>query len=208
MTLDAGGADAGPAVDAGPEPCESWLIEYSLQGSEFEIRNTLLGAGDAINTIGPGRARLRFSGDDTGPKAGPVLLLDYEMKMDFDVAMVVTDITTTAGPDDCGVAMGTRTSSVVTWSSPVRGYRSQGTVTCGASEFLCGAAGLPQNMPVAQDSTSDQALMPFVFEGPDSFASFTMSEVEVPNDDAGDTFLRLSGVEVSRRCAAIPPDCN
>lgn len=206
--LDSGTVDAGQLVDAGPEPCDSWLIEYALMDSKFEIRNTPFNAGDAVNAIGPGRVRLRFSGDDSGPKPGPVLLLEYAMKMQFEVAMVATDINVQAGPDDCGVAMGTRTSSSVTWGSPIVGYHSAGTVTCMASEFLCGAAGLPLNMAVSKDTTTNQDLSPFVFPSADDFGAFTMSEVEVPNEDPGDTFLSFSGVEVSRRCAAIPPNCN
>jgi len=207
--VDAGGAvDAGEVVDAGPEPCESWLIEYDIDGSEFEIRNTPFGAGDAINQVGPGRLQLRFPGDEAGPQAGDVVMLQFSLDMTFAVSMVETDVTITSGPADCGVAMGSRTSSVVTWSSPIAGYRSQGTITCNAGELLCGAAGLPVGEPVTQDETHDQPLMPFVFADEDNFTHFTMAEVEVPNDDAGDTFLRLEGTQVTRRCAALPTDCN
>ena len=128
--------------------------------------------------------------------------------MEFSVAMVETDVDITAGPDDCGVAQGTRTSSVVAWTTPVAGYHSLGTVTCNASELLCAAAGLPVGEPVPQDSTHDQPLMEFLFPGADDFSSFTMAEIEVPNDDAGDTFLRLEGTQVRRSCVPAPSNCD
>lgn len=200
--------DSGVIPDAGPQACESWLIEYDLSGSEFEIRNTPFGAGDAVNAVGPGRLQLRFPGQEGGPELGEVVLVRYELAMEFEVAGVATDVDVTAGPEDCGVAMGTRTSSVVEWSTPIADYRSMGTVTCNATEFLCAAAGLPVGEPVARDSTHVQPLMPFVFGGADDFSSFTMAEVEVPNDDAGDTFLRLEGVQTSRSCVPLPTSCE
>ena len=200
---DAGSVAPDSGVDAGPEPCEGWLVEYDLAGSEFEIRNTPFGAGDAVNVVGPGRVQLLFDGDEaSGPTEGAVRMLRYELAMRFMVSAVETDVTVTAGPEDCGVATGTRTSSVVAWATPIAGFHSEGTITCKDSEFLCGAAGLPLDQPVVQDETTDQAIMPFQFAGADDFSRFTMDEVEVPNDQVGDTFLRLTGVEITRRCAA------
>jgi hypothetical protein len=196
--------DAGVAVDAGPEPCEAWLIEYDLDGSEFEIRNTPFGAGDAVNAVGPGQLQLLFPGDEAGPKEGEVRLIKYTLQMQFDVAMVETDVEINAGPDDCGVALGARTATVVAWSTPMRGAHSQGTITCRDSEFICGAANLPKDMPVTQDTTVDQPLEAFDFGAAQGFSAFTMAEVEVPNDQAGDTFLRLQGAESTRRCVRRP----
>lgn len=207
---DSGVAPADSGVDAGPQPCEAWQVEYALTGSEFEIRNTPFGAGDAVNVVGPGTLVLLFPGDEaSGPTAGEVRMLQYTLAMEFEVPLgtagnVATDVDITAGPEACGVAVGTRTSSVVAWSTPLTGYHSMGTVTCNASEFLCGAANLPVGQPVVQDTNTDQALMPFLFAGDADFSSFTMAEVEVPNDQAGDTFLRLKGAEVSRSCVAQP----
>lgn len=200
-----GGAvvDAGPN-DAGPVPCESWVIEYDLTGSEFEIRNTPFMAGDQNNVVGPGSLRLRFEGTEGGPEDGEVRLLQFRLTTNFTISDVETDIEVTAGPEDCGVMTGTRTSSAVAWDGPVRGYRAQGTVTCRASEFLCGAAGLEVDTPQMRDNTSDQIFESFVFDAADNFSNFTMSEVQIPSDDAGDAFLRLRGTEVSRLCLPLP----
>jgi len=201
--------DASPGTvqaDAGGT-CETWIVDYDLTGSKFDIRNTPFGLGDATNDIGPGTLQLRFTdiGGDIG--AGSASLLSYQMAMKFEVMSVVSDLIAESGPDECGIAKGMFATETLTWSSPLAGYRVHGTITCQASEQLCTLANLPHNTAKPVDDTSDQALNSFVVTSSAGTSSFTMDFVQVPNDDAGDTFLRLVGTETARICVPSP-NCN
>ncbi len=197
--------DAGE--DLSPQPCESWFIDYALEPMGFDIRQTPFGLGNKDNSVGPGRLRLRFSGDDSGPSDGKVTIVGYEYKLRFEVSGVETNLMVAAGPSLCGVTQGERRGSTVGWSTPTSGVHTMGTITCRASGFLCDVAGYPKDTPVVQDTRIDQPMQPFEFAGADDYSSFTMSEIEVPNEDPGDTFLRFSGREVARRCVALPAGC-
>src|SRR6185369_4385204 len=55
---------------------------------------------------------------------------------------VTTNTTSKATPDACGVvATGTLVGNTVRWQTPVRGYRTDGTLTCTGS--FCGDFGVP-----------------------------------------------------------------
>ena len=131
---DAGGSgvmDSGsgsPGIDGG-NVCETWVVEYELSGSKFDIRNTPFGAGDASNDIGPGTLKLRFMDDNGSLGAGAVSLISYNMTMNFDVNMVLSELTGEAGPDECGVTSGDYSAGAITWSGPMRGYHVEGTIT-------------------------------------------------------------------------------
>jgi hypothetical protein len=210
-TVDAGNVNPDATsgtfqADAGGT-CETWIVDYELSGSKFDIRNTPFGAGDAANDIGPGTLQLRFTNDNGDLGAGSASLLSYRMKMDFDVMMVVSELNAESGPDECGIAKGDFAAGALTWSGPLANYRVYGTITCNASEVLCTLADLPHEVAKPIDDTTDQALNPFAVTSSAGTSSFTMDFVEVPNDDAGDTFLRLVGTETARVC--VPkPSCN
>lgn len=179
------------------EDCDAFMIEYDLAGSQFEIRNTPLGAGDATNDIGPGRLRVRYPAVSGAKANGPVALIEYTNVMQFTVNQVETDMIASAGPDTCGISTGDFNNGIIEWSGPILNYQSKGEVTCHAGELVCGLANLPNGEPVDRDTETDQDLNPFVFL---EDGSFTMEWVEIPNDDAGDTFLSLKGREVVRIC--------
>lgn len=183
------------------------MIEYALEPVGFEIRETPFGLGDQDNIVGPGRVRLRFEGTESGPVAGEVIMLELQYKLDFTISDVDTDLNAVAGPVDCGVAVGSRSGDSIVWGTPVKDVRTTGTLLCRASQFLCDAAGLPKDVPMARDRVADQPLQPFVFTDAEDFSGFVMAETEVPNEDPGATFLRFSGNELSRRCVPLPPDC-
>lgn len=201
--------DAGTMTDGGDTSvCETWVVEYDLsQDAQFEIRNTPFGRGDSTEDIGPGSLRLRFPDADGALGTGEVTLLEYRMEMEFTVADVATDITVEAGPDECGVATGDYDGDRIAWTSPIRGYHSFGSVTCNAGEVVCAFADLPDGEPDPRDGTTDQDLMPFAFTSSTSTVppnGFVMDWVEIPNDDAGDTFLRFVGREITRTCVRAP----
>jgi hypothetical protein len=204
-TPDSGTPDSGDT-----SVCERWIVDYDLMPAQFDIRNTPFGRGDKTNEVGPGSLRLSFPNQSNAIANGEVALLEYKLEYDFTVADVVTDITNEAGPQECGVADGTYDGARVTWSTPVRGYHSYGTITCNAGEVVCAFANLPDGEPSPRDSTRDQDFMPFIFTSSTSTVippnGFIMEYVEIPNDEAGDTFLRFTGRESARVCVRAP-DC-
>jgi hypothetical protein len=183
--------------------CDTLTVEYDLSGSQFEIRDTPLGAGDATNEIGPGRLRIQFAYDGEKRLEGAVKLVEYSNAMQFVVSNVETNMLATSGPDDCGVADGEYQGNRIEWATPVRDYHSRGDVTCNAGEIVCGLANLPDGEPAPRDTTTDQPLEDFQFEDDGSFA---MDWVEIPNEDSGNTFLSLEGRETIRVCGS-QPDC-
>jgi hypothetical protein len=202
--------DSGPPDVGDTSVCEVWVVDYDLMPAQFDIRGTPFGRGDKTNDVGPGSLRLTFPDDGGELGSGPVTLNEFMLKLDFEVSMVVTDITMEAGPDECGVADGTYDGAQIAWSSPIRGYHSYGEVTCNAGEFVCMIAMLPDGTPSPRDSTTDQALMPFIFTSSTSTVippnGFIMEYVEIPSDEVGETFLRFTGRETDRLCVRAP-DC-
>lgn len=192
-------------------------VTYDLTGTTFEIRNTPLnGAGDQINTLempytandkyGPGEMIIRFAADGSGdPIAGSAHIVKYEVDTNFTVsagATVETDLLVRALPEGCSAAIGTFDGSKVAWNNPgFTNYTSTGTVLCTGA--LCAFANLPNGMPVAINESGPQALNDFTFTN--GVGAFTSPEVQVPNDDDGDTFLTLKGTETSRAAAC---SCN
>lgn len=149
---------AGAALAAPPDApldnqlaCNAWIVEYALApGSKIEQSDTPLYAGDGVFDLGPGSIQLRFPDDHGRPGPGAVELVSYQVKIDFSVTTSVLGIRTVlathalsrATADACGVAArGTLDAGVLTWSSPVAGYRTDGTISCRGP--LCGHFGMP-----------------------------------------------------------------
>ena len=197
-----------PPGDSTPVPdCNSVEVTFGMEGSQLDIRNTPLGAGDGTQDIGPGTLVLRLPADSAGNLIdGPVTLVSYNMAVEFTIADVETDLDAEAVPeDDCGVAQGSIENGSLTWDTAVLDYRQYGTITCRGSQLICGLAGFEKDVPEERDSTHDQDFNSFVFgEGP----QFEMDWVEIPNEDAGDSFLRLVGAEASRGTCEVAPVCT
>lgn len=202
-----------PARDGGVLPrdggigdaCESWLVRYELMGSQFEIRGVI--GGDRTQTIGPGTMLIRYPVDANDERTeGAVSIVEYGMTINFNETGVETDIMSMAGPDDCGLAMGTLATSTITWSSGIAGHQARGTVTCNADEVVCAFAGLPVGEPVERNNDYELPLAPFAFDP--TGKSFEAGFVEIPSpDDPGDSFLKLIGTETSSTCVPLPTGC-
>ena len=204
-------APKGEAEEA-QQPC-SWQIEYALNAN-LTLSETPMGEGDGTYTIGPGKVVLRFE-NRNGEPVGAVQMISYAMRENFTIkshtlfwkTTVVTDSHTDATPDACAVAAqgaldpGSRS---IRWRTPVRGYRTDGTVTCSGS--LCGKFGAPPAGEMQLHiGPSNVQFSPFVF-GPDmktfTMASTHVSKTSMPKQSAAVT---LAGRETKRACVPVPP---
>jgi len=148
IALAIGVAAAPTAFAQEPASCEAWEVEYTL-AANLVLSDTPLGQGDGSYAVGPGRVVLRFE-DREGQPGGAATMSAYEMREYFTVksktfgftTTVVTEDHTRATPDASGVAARGRLEGArLEWSTPVAGYRTDGTLTCDGS--LCGKFGAP-----------------------------------------------------------------
>ena len=187
----------------------AWQIDYDV-AANLKLTETPMGEGDGIYRIGPGHLVLRWE-DRGGRPGGDVAMLAYSMAEPFTIksktlvwtTTVVTDTKTSATPDACGVvARGVAEGRTVRWRTPVRGYHTDGTVTCKGS--LCGKFSAPP--PGTMDlhiPAHPVWFSPFVFS-PD-LQTFTMATTHVaktsmPKQSAE---VALSGRETRRACVPV-----
>lgn len=197
--------------DRDQAPCDAWDVEYATLAT-LGIRDTRLGAGDGDHPVGPGSLTLRFGNAD-GPKSGPVKMVAYSMREHFTVeakalfwnTRVTTDATTIATGDACGVvAEGVLTKTRLGWSTKVRGYKTDGTLTCDGS--MCGKFGAPpQGKSDHHSPPGDVAFASFDMS-PD-LKGFTMaaSMVSQSRSPAQTSYLALAGREAKRTCVHAQP---
>ncbi|MEX1364455.1 MAG: hypothetical protein AB1Z98_15120 [Nannocystaceae bacterium] len=207
-SADTTAGSTGPAGD-----CQVWEITYDLEGSEFEVSDTPFGAGDQVNTVtmpydaddhvGPGTFVLRFEDVDGAP-GGMAAMVSYDMIIQFvvdGVTTVTTDITSGAGPDECGVTTGMLDGTTVAWMpAAIVGHQAMGQILCEGA--LCAAGGLPNGMPVPVDEMTDQPVNDFVFS--DDLTTFSMAEVVIGMDDTSTQSWLYEAVEVSRELVDGP----
>ncbi len=203
---------AAPAPTESPVPLGApcvWELKYTLNAN-LKLTDTPLGQGDGIVKIGPGRVVLRFE-DQGGQPGGAVKMLGYQMKDHFTVkthtlfwnTVVENDTLTRSTPDACGVsAKGTLKGNQLSWQSPVRGYRVDGTIKCTGA--LCGKFGAPP------EGTSQIHIAP----SPVPFKTFTfgkgLSTFQMPYTFVTKTavpkqtsYLALGGTLMSKRCVPV-----
>lgn len=203
--------DTSTATADEPVACAAWDVEYNL-AAKLRLTDTPMGEGDGLYTIGPGKVVLRFD-DRNGQPGGAVNMISYAMREYFVIksktlfwtTTVTTDTNTTVTPDVCSsAAEGTLVGRTVRWTSPVRGYRTDGTLTCEGS--LCGTFGAPP------PGRSELHIGP----GPVTFNSFELaqdlktfrmatalvSKTSMPKQTG---FLTLAGRETKRACAPAKP---
>ncbi len=195
-----------PHARADGVSCDAAVVEYTLAGS-LKITDTVMGAGDGVHAVGPGKVVLRF---ETRGGVGDVKLLSYELVQSFTVeskalfwtTRVTTNSETLAEPSkgNAAVTEGALRDHTIYWSSHPSPMRSVGTVRCEGS--MCGKFGAPPPGESQLRVPPQQVdLMPFVFS-PDmktfrmSFALF--SETEAPKQK---TFVALAARETRRACA-------
>ena len=203
VTLPARPASGQLAEITAAEPCTAWDITYSITAT-LRITETPMGAGDGVHTVGPGALVLRL--DDRARAT----LMAFELREFFAVspravvwnATVVTDVTMRATPDSSGVAGGgVLANDVLRWAGPIRGYRSDGALTCDGS--LCGKFGAPPpGRTELHWPPAPVRFQPLQFD--EGGATFRMpytlvSHTESPRQR---TYLALAGREAHRTCAA------
>lgn len=192
---------------AGDPGCQTYTAEYAL-AARLRLEGTPFGAGNGVYDIGPGRLKLRFYARP-GPSApARVELLSYEMREHFVVdsrvlfvhAKVTTRTDTRATPDASGLAaVGAFTGRELAWSTPVQGYRTDGTLVCEGSG--CGLSGVPPS------GTSPLHIGPgpvwlgkLVFDtdlGTLSMAFTRVSHTDMPKQTA---FVTFAGRRMKRDC--------
>lgn len=208
-----GVASHGARADEPPVSCAAWDVDYAL-AANLQLKDTPMGEGNGVYGIGPGKAVLRFS--SKGGSAASVRMLSYTMREAFTIksktlfwtTTVITDTHTAATPDACSTAAeGTLANGTLRWTTPVRGYRTDGTLTCDGS--LCGKFGAPPPGQTALHiGPSDVKFSPFVFAA--DMKTFSMSSTEVsktamPKQTGSVT---LSGREMKRTCVAVATACG
>ncbi len=199
------------AADSATPPCDAWEIEYALSG-RLALSDTPMNQADGVYPVGPGTLVLRMD-DREGKAGGRVKMLSYEMRQNFTVVSkalfftttVVTNTTTRAAPDACGVAAeGILSGGTLLWDGPVHRVRSDGTLSCDGS--LCGKFGAPPPGPSALHiGPSEILFQPFQFGA--GLQTFTMartfvSRTENPRQTA---HLAIAGRETRRACVQVKP---
>lgn len=216
--------------------CESYVLTYQLTGT-FSLTDTPGGLGNGVFSVGPGELSLRLvpTGADGEAEA---TLLSYRMPQYFVVeapgAVTTNDSEATAGPHECGLALGQLKGNTVSWAecdygpSPpqgstawapndvvggpgcIQGYQVKGSVTCTGS--FCSVSGV--DFPIVLDDDYPQPLNSFQF-GP-SFSTLSMrgigappgnagyDGVELPNVEPSRSWLGLDGTLVSQICQPLP----
>lgn len=203
----AGGAAA--PLDQGS--CDAWDVTYKLNAN-LELRDTPMGQGDGVFRIGPGQVVLRFE-NKGGQPGGGVRMRSYRMRDYFTIktktlfwSTTVVNRTKTRGtPDKCGnVAKGKLYGDKLRWQTKVRGYRTDGYLTCEGS--LCGKFGAPP--PGRTDlhiGPNDVPFNPFSFR--DGKKVITMARTFVTKTDMPKQtgYITLAGREISRACVHVKP---
>jgi hypothetical protein len=201
-------APMGAAQTTSAQSC-AWEIEYNV-AAKLKLTDTPMGEGNGIYTIGPGKVVLRYE-DKGGQPGGDVKMLQYAMREYFTIksktlvwtTTVITDTNTVATPNACSsAAEGALDGRTVRWRTPVRGYRTDGTLTCNGS--LCGKFGAPPpGKMTLHIGPGPVQFSPFVFS-PD-MKTFTMVTTHVTKSDmpkqSGE--VALAGREARRACVPV-----
>ncbi len=199
------------AAPASPGGCAGWDVEYALAGN-LELSDTTMGQGDGVYPVGPGTLVVRFD-DREGQPGGAARMVSYEIHQNITVTAKalfwktsVTNSAVTHGVlESCGATEGTLRGPLLEWTTPVRSFRTDGTITCEGS--FCGAFGAP---PPGQSplhvGPNPVDFKPFQFSA--DRTTFTMASTFVGRTESpkATAHLALSGREVRRTCRA--KTCN
>lgn len=181
----------------------------------MRLSDTPFGQGDGVYPIGPGTAVLRFE-DRNGHPGGRVAMSAQSLEEHFTVTSnlllltttLVTDARSRATPDACGVAAeGVLTGTTLTWLTPVRGYRTDGTMRCTGA--VCGNFGLPAS-GWSELHIGPGPLLLRSFDFASDMKTFTMqytfaARTDVPKETS---HVALGGREVRRACLPAVTSCT
>jgi hypothetical protein len=199
------------SAQTAPAPCDAWQVEYALSAS-LELSDTPLGQGNGVYPIGPGKLVLRFE-DRGGQPGGRAKMVSYEMRQAFQVVSknllgtttVATDATTRKAPDACGVAAeGRLNGTALEWSTVVRGFRTDGFLTCEGT--FCGKFGAPPpGRSALTQGPAPVSFQPFRYSA--DMKTFTMASTFVSKTDSPKqtAHLAFSGRETARTCVPTAP---
>jgi hypothetical protein len=186
--------------------CQVSDDEYNVVAS-LVIKNTPFGAANGTYRLGTGSMVLRVE-ERTGHES--VKLMFYELvnhfTVDARVALFSTKVvtvshTSTVVNPSSGSAQGMLHDRVLTWTSKVAGYHSEGTMECSGS--MCGSFGAPpKGTSPLHDSPAALVLSPFTFSADGT--TFTMPYTLVSKSDSPKqtTYLALAGRRTRRTCPA------
>jgi hypothetical protein len=184
--------------------CALYEAEYIIV-TRVVVRNTILGAANGEYPLGSGRMKLRVRTQGDGAL---VSLISYETDNDLSIvasigpfdATMLSRSRTTVTPKACdGSARGILRGGMLTWSSSVAGYRSDGTMQCTGP--MCGQHGAPPHgMSALHEVPPVMMFNAFAFS-PDG-ETFTMpyaliSKSESPRQTS---YLAIAGRRVRRTC--------
>lgn len=197
-------ADVTAARAEGEPACDVVQVEYALSAN-LELSDTPMGQGDGVYKIGPGVAVVRY-------EQRTAKLVGYEMTERFRIdsrtlfwkTHVINDSKTTVGHDACGVsATGNLSGRTLTWTTDVRGARTDGTTTCEGS--LCGSFGAPPpGRSELHVPPHDPKFKPWVFAA--DMKTFTMEKSWMARSEMPKmtSHVAMAGREVRRTCVQVP----
>jgi hypothetical protein len=201
-------AHAAP-VESNELPCAVADVQYDLAAS-LRITDTMLGAGDGVHRIGPGRVVLRFD-DRSG--TGRANLLSYDLRESFTVVSSVlfwstrvkSNLRMSASRAPASIVDGTLDGRTLRWDGQAQGVRTDGTLECDGS--MCGKFGAPPSgTSEIHDAPAPLALQAFQFSA--DMKTFTMpfaviSESSSPKER---TLVSIAGREAKRACVIASVD--
>jgi hypothetical protein len=190
------------SAHADSPPVRAWEIEYTLTG-KLRITDTMLGAGNGVHDVGPGKIVLRFE-DVGGEPAGAVKVMSYELDMRFTVnayvlglGTTVTNETKTTADTVEGVLGPDR---VIRWSGPWSGVSTEGHLTCSGS--MCGKfSAPPRGKSPYHVASHAQTFKPFLLS-PDK-KSLHMDYVVMSKSSSHTANLMLEGRETRRSSVCV-----
>jgi hypothetical protein len=206
VALALAGAPHSASAEASSSDCNAVDVQYDVSAN-LMITGTVMGAGDGLHSVGPGKVVLRFDG---GQGQRHARLLTYDLRQTFTVTAkallwttrVSTNVQMRASHAPSSfVAEGMLGGSTLRWAGQASGLRSDGTLLCEGS--MCGKFGAPPSgISEVHTGPSSMVLKPFEF-APD-MQTFTMpftlfSESDAPKER---TLVSMAGREVRRVCVA------
>ncbi len=194
------------------QACNAWEVEYSL-AAQVQLSDTMMGAGDGVHAIGPGKLVLHFDNVNNAP-GGNVKVMTYDMTDQFTVdakvmgvgTHIVNDTHTQTTPNICGVAAQGALGSdrVVRWSGVWNGIHTDGHVTCGGS--MCGRfGGPPAGQSEVHTPAHPAAFKPFEY-APDMKTFHMDYSVTAKSTSPSQTSkITFNGRETRRSCIYVKP---